>query len=89
MLHVLSGAGVHIIDGAGQVHIKVGIQMGLGQDDLLDISHGETGQNDPGDEHDQQEGPQDLPYHAKHMQHGRGLLLPPAGPGLRVVFIRS
>ena len=80
MFLVLSRLLVHIIDGAGQVHIKIGVQMGLGQDDRFDIDHGEADEDDPRDQHDQQEGPHDLTHNPQDMQRGVVGLFAPALP---------
>ena len=76
MLHILSRGRVLIIDGAGLVHDKVGLQMGLGDNDRTDIIGRKTAQNHRGDDSDKQERTKNLSYGRKY-RYRRGTAFPP------------
>ena len=77
VLHIFPRSGILMINRTGLVHDEIGLQMGLRDDDRLDVDRGKAEQDSPRDHADQEEGAQHLPYRARnHRSRGRPPPLP-------------
>ena len=82
MLHILPG-GVLVINGTGQVHVEIAVQMGVWNDVGLHVDHGEAGHDGAGDDADEHEGTQHLAHHGGGGKSRASL--PPVFAVLRVI----